>query len=205
MRPRHLLLTVLLACLSMTCIGVSPAAAAPLKAQSADVYLGGVDLSGYCRSLGYTGARLKAPNGIADWRCYIHGPAGVDTEANLSVIDACRYQFAPLVTAGYPVTAQANGNSGGEWKCHATAGQSEALPRMDLRSFCVSIGYTDARHGGGNVTGWSCVRTGTSIPLDLHAACAYQHRDRVAQGWSLVAVWESFGGWNRIGCMSVHA
>ncbi|WP_433518647.1 hypothetical protein ACQP2T_26015 [Nonomuraea sp. CA-143628] len=200
MRLRHLVLTVLLACLSATWLGASPAQAAPLKVQSVDAYLGGVDLNGYCRSIGYDGAK-KVVNHFDGWRCYIG-----TTEVGLSVAGACQWQFSPLVAAGYPVTASTNGNSAGEWKCHATAGTTEFFKGMNLAGFCQSIGYNGAKHLGDNVTGWVCTRNdGAQIRLDLHAACTWQHADKVSQGWTLIGVWEGYGDSFKINCRSVHA
>jgi hypothetical protein len=200
MRLRHLVLTVLLACLSATWLGAPPAQAAPLKVQSVDAYLGGVDLTGYCRSIGYDGAK-NVGNGFADWRCYIG-----TTEVGLSLVGACQWQFSPVVAAGYPVTASTNGNSAGEWKCHAAAGATEFYKGMDLAGFCRSIGYDGSKHLGDNVTGWVCYKSGaTQIRLDLHAACAWQHADKVSQGWTLAGVWESYGDSFKINCRGMHA
>jgi hypothetical protein len=200
MRLRHLVLTVLLACLSATWLGAPPAQAAPLKVQSVDAYLGGVDLTGYCRSIGYDGAK-NVGNGFADWRCYIG-----TTEVGLSLVGACQWQFSPVVAAGYPVTASTNGNSAGEWKCHAAAGATEFYKGMDLAGFCRSIGYDGSKHLGDNVTGCVCYKSGaTQIRLDLHAACAWQHADKVSQGWTLAGVWESYGDSFKINCRGMHA
>ncbi|MFC4117824.1 hypothetical protein [Nonomuraea zeae] len=201
MRLRQLVLAVLMVCLGATWIGASPAQAAPLRAQSVDVYLGGVDLSGYCRTLGYQGAKRIGQHGIGDWRCY-----NASAEASLSVISACQWQFKPLVAAGYPVTAGTNGDSAGEWKCHATAGSTEFYRSMNLAGFCGSIGYNGAKHTGDNVTGWRCyLNSGATIPLDLHAACTWQHAAKVAVGYTVVAVWESYADSFKINCRGAHA
>ncbi|GAA3535011.1 hypothetical protein GCM10022419_013170 [Nonomuraea rosea] len=202
MRLRHLVLTVLLACLGATWIGAptAQAVAAPLKVQAIDAYLGGVDLNGYCKSIGYDGAKT-AGNGFADWRCYIG-----NTEVGLSLVSACQWQFSPLVAAGYPITAQTNGNSAGEWKCHAAAGATAFYKGMNLAGYCQSIGHNGARHRGSNVTGWVCTRNdGAEERLNLHAACTWQHADKVAQGWAVVAVWESYADSFKINCRGVHA
>jgi len=199
MRLRHRILALVSALIGMAWIGASPASAA------ADAYLGGVDLNTYCVSLGFSGAKLVPPKDVYDWRCYLGDPDNDQgTTWSLSVVDACRYQFAPLVNAGYPVTAATNGHSAGEWKCHATANQVKGYGGMNLTDYCRSIGYDAAKHYGDNVTGWRCVKGSTSAQLNLHAACSYQNRGVVAQGWTVVAVWNGYGDSFKISCTGVH-
>jgi hypothetical protein len=199
-RIRSVILAVLFG-LGALFAGSAPASAA------VDANLGGVDLNSYCKSLGYDGAKQVFPYHTTDWRCYFRAtsPGGSTTDFGLSVIGACQYQFAHVVAAGYPVTAVDNGTAG-SWRCRATAGQTQGFGGMDLSAYCRSIGYQSSSHQGTDVTGWVCLANdGGAYRLNLHAACAYEERVAVASGWTLAAVWNSFGDWNRIGCQGVHA
>jgi hypothetical protein len=51
-------------------------------------YLGGVDLNGYCRSVGYGAAKLLEPNPYG-WVCF---NTGDDLMASITVNDACQWQ-----------------------------------------------------------------------------------------------------------------
>lgn len=70
--------------------------------------LGGVDLNGYCRSVGYGGAKLLANNPYG-WVCF---NSGDDLMASITVNDACQWQGSWSDVAVPPANNDPNA-----WRC----------------------------------------------------------------------------------------
>jgi hypothetical protein len=99
-----------------------------VPATAAETRLGGVDLSAYCKSVGYSGgAELtgprNGPNAAYNWHCR----SGNQT-APISVLDACRREYGdPRATA-----RAANPDDAYSWTCFTTQRAAPGAPSARL-------------------------------------------------------------------------
>ena len=168
---------------------------APANATTGD--LGGMELNEYCQALGYQGAEVSQNGQSNPWVGYYGGGS---YWVPLDLFGACRWQFSDLVGAGFSVSYVGNGRC---WALNATSYSSPSdLNRIG--DFCRSQGYQDAVVAYRNVAGWRCSdASGGQHPLNLHAACRWVNSGLVAQGYSLVSYFNSYGDTFGIRCLSM--
>jgi hypothetical protein len=159
--------------------------------------LGGMMLNEYCIALGFQGATVSDNEQSNPWVCYSNNGA---YWTPLDLFGACRWQFRDLQLAGFNVTYVGNG------RCWALNATNYSVP-SDLNrigDYCRSLGYRDAVVAYRNVGGWRCAAYDGSLkPLDLHAACRWVNASLVAQGFSLVSYFNSYGDTFAITCLSM--
>jgi hypothetical protein len=170
-------------------------AVAPVMNPATTGDLGGMMLNDYCVFLGFQGA-LDTHNGQSNpWVCY-NGSYSFP----LDLFGACRWQFRDLVITGFNITFL--GPNGRCWALNATDYSSPSdLNRIG--DYCRSLGYLDAWVVYRNVGGWRCRGNDGMHPLDLHAACRWVNPTLVAQGFSLVSYFNSYGDTFAIRCLSM--
>jgi len=181
-----------------------PAQAGTSGASAVNRYLSDVNLNGYCRNTfasagGPEATSVQSSGSASGWSCYANG-----TYTPLSITDACRYQFAELVSRGFLVTEDPNNTSDTDRSCFGVINTRLERGGMDLAGYCKSLqsGYTGAYNSGGNVDGWYCDGP-TDARLDLNSACKWQNQSYVASGYVLAAAYANYGAWNRIGCIAM--
>jgi hypothetical protein len=166
-------------------VGVPAAMLPDVPAHS--LFLGGVDLAGYCRALGYAGSSVDGPTAY-DWHCL--RPPG--TKESLSVIEACRWRYRrTTATARFADIHDAD-----SWQCWDNV---VVLGRIDLRRYCQSQGFADTSLRGATTDSWYCVSAGggKASLVDPDSACRWQYGRRalVANIAHYRAPWEHWDCW----------
>jgi len=150
------------------------------------VFLGMADIERYCRARGYSAASLDGATAY-DWHCT--GVAGA--KDSLSVIEACRWRYShPTATARFDDIRNPH-----SWQCWD---QVVILGRVDLNSYCRSMGYAKAAMKGPTVDLWRCVSTNhRELPIDPDSACRWQYgaRLQVANIAHYKSPWEQWDCW----------
>jgi hypothetical protein len=81
--------------------------------------LGGLDLDGYCRSIGYEKAMLKKPQvglnaAFGNWHCQGEG----EDVHPVSLVPACQWQYGAIAVRAHP----ADKNDAYTWLCYDSVG-----------------------------------------------------------------------------------
>ena len=136
------------------------------NAQGSIVFLGGVDLNGYCRAIGGSMISLQGPNAYS-WHCL--NQFGQDFAA-VSVLDACRFTYHD----SNAVDRLGNYNDPGSWGCFTHARQ---LGGVDLDGYCRSLGHLRVQLDGPTAYDWHCITTiGQRVAISATGACQWSWR-----------------------------
>lgn len=130
------------------------------------VQLGGIDLSGYCQSLGDQGVSLDGTNAYS-WRCV--QPDG--SHVGFSMGSACQWQF----NDSNAVDRVGNFFDPDSWTCFTEAAH---LGGADLDGYCRSLGNQGVSLDGTDAYSWRCVQSdGSHVGIDIGAACRFTWKD----------------------------
>lgn len=136
-----------------------PAAASPPP----PTHLRGLDLPGYCRSLGYADATLSGSTAY-DWHCV----SGDGTRGSLAFDAACRWTYG----SEHAVDRIADFHDPRSVSCWLV--QPDVVT-PDFTEYCTGQGYSDAALLGATVYDWHCVQYSRAGPtyhdIDVAAAC----------------------------------
>jgi hypothetical protein len=173
-RLRTLLMALALLCIvSGGQVLFSNTAHAQSAVPSSIVMLGGVDLNGYCRSIGNVSASLDGPTAY-DWRCVT--PSGNHVGIYPNITAACHWQYSDSKA----VDTMGNFYDPESWRCFTNAIQySEGVGSngayVNLDGYCKSLGDTGVSLDGKTAYDWHCVATnGEHIPyLSISKACQW--------------------------------
>lgn len=160
------LLVVLLACsVALTFVFGSTPSAHANAAQLTT--LGGLDLRGYCQSLGFPSVTTVGTT-YYDWRC-------IDRNGNdvaFSLLSACQWQYHN--PDAWDTTDNFYRATGG------VCVQATVAGGINMRAFCQGIGYLDTELDGSTAYDWRCdlydpnSSTGIyAVPIDLNYACQW--------------------------------
>ncbi|MPY64182.1 hypothetical protein [Streptomyces spongiae] len=188
---RGRLAALLVSAFALVGLAVTPAGA---DASAASTYLSAVNLNAYCRDTA-AGTSVQDSGSPSGWSCAVNG-----ANRPLSITDACRYQFAELVSRGYLVYEDQVNAGPLKRSCYADISVRLARGGMDLSGYCASKGWGSAYNDGRNVDGWFC---SNSQRIKLNDACKWQRAGDVASGYVLAAAYADYGAWNRIGCVAL--
>jgi hypothetical protein len=147
------------------------------------VFLGEVDLAGYCRAQGYSGVSLDGTT-AADWHC----TRVPNVKDSLSVIEACRWQYhRSLALARY-----ADARNPDSWQCWDDV---VVLGRVDLNTYCRAHGSLAAQWDA--ALGWNCRGADRTILINADSACRWQFGPQVLVAGPVLfhAPWEQWDCW----------
>jgi hypothetical protein len=167
--------------------------------QATTIDLGGLDLIKYCKSLGYDTSD-HVNDSASGWRCKeVNG-----TLHEISMADACNWQFLDLLIDGISVNEVSTGGLGG-WRCYSNPARGLYLDGMDLNRYCMNIGYSGVILVESNVSGWRCQDSnGTLHEINMHAACRSNNPSLVNAGFSVVSRFGSYGDEFGIKCAALR-
>jgi hypothetical protein len=132
------------------------------QAQAATT-VGGLDLSAYCKSLGYANSYTVGSTAY-DWRCRTSG----GSLASLSTTDACHAQY------GYDTIDRTyDFYSNTSWECWRIRRDEGGV---DVGAYCRSLGYTSSYTVGSGAYDWRCRTSGGLLTsLSMTDVCHAQH------------------------------
>jgi hypothetical protein len=195
---RGRLVALLVGTLTLLGLAALPAQAGTSGTAATNRYLSAVNLNDHCRATG-GGEAVRTSGSASGWVCRAN-----NTDTPLSITDACRHQFADLVSRGYLVTEDPNNTNATERSCYGVVDTRLERGGMDLAGYCRSLGlgYTGAYNSLGNVDSWYCDGP-ADVRLDLNSACKWQNPTYVASGYIVAAAYANYGAWARIGCIAL--
>lgn len=136
----------------------------PLPA-AAPVILGGVNLDGYCQSLGDSSASLDGTTGY-DWRCVTL----LGDHNGVSMTAACQWQYADP----HAEDRLLDYYEPGSWQCFTSASLLGNATNLD--GYCQSLGDSGVSLDGNTAYDWKCVTAaGQHVGLDMTAVCIWQY------------------------------
>ena len=152
------------------------ASAAPhVPSRAAFARLGGVDLRGYCQSLGYASVTTVGST-VYDWRC-INADGSL---ASFNMDDACSWQYINNVPFEDWITARpTNFYSVTSIVCFSF---KRVQGGINLQAYCQSLGYASVTTVGSTVYDWRCVWIGPSLrilaSINMTSACTWMYGNR---------------------------
>lgn len=181
--PRRLLLAAGAVALMGISALLGELVSARLTSTAHSVFLGEVDLAGYCRAQGYSGVSLDGTT-AADWHC----TRAPNTKDSLSVIEACRWQYR----RGQALARYADADNPDSWQCWDNV---VVLGRVDLNKYCLSRGSFAARWDA--TGGWNCRGADRKVVINVDSACRWQFGTQVlvAGPAPFHAPWEQWDCW----------
>lgn len=144
------LLVLVLACsfaFTITLDSASSAHAQTASSNHTQIALtgGGMDLMGYCRSLGYVSVRTVGTT-YYDWRCI----SSIGNDVQFSMRAACQWQYHNVNM--WDLTQNFYSATGG-W-----CWQANLIGGINARGYCQSKGYTDVALLGNTAYDWYCAK-----------------------------------------------
>jgi hypothetical protein len=172
---RLILLTVIVVCTLAAALSLTTApkasAASHVPSRAAATGLGGVNLRGYCQSLGYANVTTVGST-VYDWRC-------VRADGSLASFDmdsACNWQYEGRISFEDSVTARpGNFYSVTSINCYR---YKRELGGPNLQGYCQSLGYNSVTTVGTTVYDWRCVGRGNQwilAGINMVNACTWTH------------------------------
>jgi hypothetical protein len=150
--------------------------------------LGGLDLDGYCLSIGFTGVTLTKPDSghnaaFNNWRCTT---ADGGTQP-FSMEQACKSQYSATAVQAHPTDP----DNAFSWLCYGKPAGTDPitlLGGLDLDGYCLSIGFAGVTltrpDSGPNAAfnNWRCkTADGATHPFSMEQACKWQYSANAVQ------------------------
>lgn len=125
---------------------------------------GGMDVAGYCRSIGYGGAS-NDPTNAYSWVC-------IDSyhQADVDMAAVCQWQYGDQL----PYPAAGNLYDANSWRCHSE--QPIVSEGLDIRRYCQANGYADAAYNPDDAYSWRCIINEYEVGINVYAACDWQYK-----------------------------
>ena len=165
-KARLSFLALVLACCLAMALSFTTAPSAHAATHSPQTsLLGGLDLKGYCQSLGYLSVKTVGTT-YYDWRC-------IDRNGNnvqFAMRAACQWQYHTLNVIDH--TDDFYTATGG--KCFGTNG---LLGGINARAYCQAHGYADVKLNGNTAYDWVCLGGlfNLNASINMKDACSWMY------------------------------
>jgi surface antigen len=148
-----------------------PLSAPQPPAPPAVVALGGVDVDGYCRSVGLLGYDVVTDPDYQRFTAYSLRCKTSSGDVGVSMYLACQWQYHRTDS----VDVMRNFNSTTDWKCYPITGLVGKVQPSDVTNWCNYVGYAGYSVVQQNAYGIWCKDNGGGIhPVDMQWLCQWK-------------------------------